>query len=60
MFQTPEANTDSTQESYFQLQIFPGGREISKPSLEVARAWGKFLEKNNFLKNGFIYWPDTQ
>ena len=45
MFQTPEANTDSTQESYFQLQIFPGGDAVLEGKSEVARAWGKISWK---------------
>ena len=45
MFQTPEANTDSTQESYFQLQIFRGGDAVFVGKSEIARAGGNFFLK---------------
>ena len=42
-FQTQEANTDSTQESYFQLQIFPGSDAVLRLNFEVALQWKIFL-----------------
>ena len=41
---TPEANADNTQESYFQLQIFPGGDAVFLGNLEVAAVMGRFWE----------------
>ena len=49
-FQTPEANTNSTHEFYFQLQIFPGGVAVLEPSWEVA-CHVKHFSENCFFDN---------
>ena len=44
IFQTLEANTASTQESYFQLHILFGGGAVFRENLEVAAVMGRFWE----------------
>ena len=45
-FQTPEANIRTTQESYFQLQIFHFRRAVFWQNSEVGVASGARIEKN--------------
>ena len=51
IFQTPEANTGGTQESYFQLQISSGGDAVFRESVEVAAVMGRFWENWKRVSN---------
>ena len=44
----------------FSSKSFLAATQSWKENRKLHALEAKFLEKNNFLKNGSIYWPDTQ